>query len=127
MLKRLSYDGTYRDETLSVGVSLENPTEHGLELSTLTFGVTVRAKNGDGSPLKLDNFTFYVMDEANRLYNTRVVPVSAVVSPSDDDEPVRQPDGLICTGLRPDFLFQDLRVGFFYRPYESVKIIGLST
>ena len=116
MLKKFGYDGAYRDENISVSVMLENPLVHGLDSTALVFSVTVKGKRGD-TP-RLDDFTFYVMDEGNRLYNARNIPYPLPTAKVDqeDSEPERQPDGLILTEFKHDFLFQDLRIAFSYRP-----------
>ncbi len=111
MLKHLGYDGAYHDENISVSVLLENPLEHGLDLATIVFSVTTRAKDGAASVPSMEDLTFYLMDEDNRLYNTRMV---------------RAPYKLIYTDLKHEFLFQDLRLVFYYRPYERLEIIGLT-
>ena len=126
MLKNLGYDGAYHDGNISVSAILENPLDYGLEASALVFGVTLKAKgNGSATP-KLDDFTFYVMDETNRLYNAQSVPyLKPGAEMPDGNEPVRCPDALIHTAFRHEFLFQDLRVAFYYRLYTEIKIIGL--
>jgi hypothetical protein len=125
MLKNFGYDGTYRDEKMSVSVMLENPLDYGLESTELVFSVTVKGKNGN-SP-QLEDFTFYVMDEANRLYNTQSTPrfKHSTEAAPEDDEPLIKPDGLITTKLNHEFLFQDLRIAFFYRPYGKIFVIEL--
>ena len=124
MLKNFGYGGAYRDVSVSVSVTLENPLECGLEATELVFSVALRAKNGD--TLKLEDFTFCVMDEANQLYKTQSIPYTKPdIEIISDDEPVRRPDGLIHTGFMHEFLFQDLRIAFHYRPYKKLKIIAL--
>ena len=125
MLKNLGYAGTYRDDNISVSVLLENPLEYGLEPTDLVFSVVFRAKNT--VTLRLEDFTFYIMDEANSLYNTQNTPYSkpAVEIDYDDDEPMRNPDRLIYTGFKHDFFYQDLRIAFYYQHYKNISIIEL--
>jgi len=125
MLKNSGYSGAYRDENISVSVLLENPLEHNLEATALVFSLALRARNDD-TP-KLDDFTFYLMNETNRLYNAQFTPYIKPVIEKDqnDDEPVRRPVGLICTGFKHDFLFQQLRIAFYYRPYDTINVIKL--
>ena len=125
MLKNQGYGGAYHDEDISVNVLLEPPCDYGLEASALAFSITIVAKTG-GAP-RIDDFTFYLMDESNALYNTCIVPCpkSVVEVDADDDEPARNPDGLIHTDFDPAFLFQDLRIAFYYRPYGKIVIIEL--
>ena len=127
MLKNFGYDGAYRDENISVSVLLENPLEHGFEANTLIFSVTFKAMNSDTAVPRLEDFTFQIMDEANRLYNTQSMPYlkSEIEMNSEDDELVREPDGLIITNLNHEFLFQDLRIAFLYRPNGKTNIIEL--
>ena len=126
MLKNLGYDGAYHDENISVSVLLENPLEYNLEANALVFSVALRPKSGS-KILRLEDFTFYVMDEANRLYNAKstpcLKPANEVIT--EDDEPEHCPDGLIHTDFKYDFLFQDLRIAFYYRPYAKISIIKL--
>jgi len=125
MLKNLGYDGTYHDENISVSILLENPLDFGLELTKLVFSITLRTKNNPTAP-RMEDFAFYVMDEAHYLYNTQHTPyLKSFVETIPDDEPIRQPDGLIQTNFKHDFLFQDLRVAFYYRPYKKINIIEL--
>ena len=125
MLKNFGYDGTYRDEKISVSVMLENPLDYGLEATELVFSVIVKGRND--SSARLEDFTFYVMDEANRLYNTHRTTRfkhSGEEGPVDDEPPVT-PDALVTTRLHHEFLFQDLRIAFFYRPHETIHVIAL--
>ena len=125
MLKSYGYDGVYNDENLSVSVLLENPLEHGLDATQLVFSVTLRAKNS-AAP-KLEDFTFYVMDEADRMYNTQSAPHSEPTAKAtpEDEESARCPDILLHADFRHDFLFQDLRIAFYYRLYQRINIIAL--
>ena len=127
MLKNYGYDGAYRDDNISVSVMLENPLEYGLEADTLVFGVILKAKNSEASVPRLEDFTFSIMDEADRLYETQSIPCSKsdTEMASEDGEPARKPDGLITTGFNHDFLFQDLRIAFYCPPYEKTHIIEL--
>ena len=71
MLKHIKFSGMFQDENLSVNVTLENSVDYGFEWTILLFSVTVKAKNNNNITPKLEDFTFYVMDEANRLYNAQ--------------------------------------------------------
>jgi hypothetical protein len=125
MLKNLGYAGAYRDENISIGVLLENPADFDLEASTLVFSITLTVKNDP--PITPEDFTFYIMDEADRLYNTKPIPLQkpGVKAIDEDGEPIRQPDMLICTDFRHEFLFQDLRIVFRYRPCANLCIVKL--
>lgn len=85
---------------------------------------------------KPEDFTFYVMDEANCLYNVQCMPylkrnIEAATyetetdAGGDESEPARKPDGLIYIDFKFDFLFQDLRVAFYRQPEMKISIIGL--
>jgi hypothetical protein len=128
VLKDYGYDGAYHDERISVSVMLENPLDYGLDVADLVFSVKARAKDGGAVALRLEDFTFYIMDESNRLFNTQHTPYTApaVENDPDDDEPARWPDALIRTGFEHGFLFQDLRIAFYYRLYGAIRIIKLS-
>jgi hypothetical protein len=123
MLKNLGYDGAYRDELISVSVLLENPLEHGLNVTALAFSVAIRAVNASAVMPRPEDFTFYIMDESDALHNAE--RSLYLKNAPDSDEPVLMPDMLIHTGFRHSFLFQDLRIAFYFRPYEKINIIGL--
>lgn len=128
MLKNLGYGGAYHDPDLSVSVLLENPLDCGLEAATLVFSVTVRDKRKGMSHPCLNHFSFYIMDEQNHVYNTEKmlgVRPNVQAAIEEDDEPVRTPDGLILAEFRQEFLFQDLRIAFYYEPYRQLHIIEL--
>jgi hypothetical protein len=126
MLKNLGYAGAYYDENIAVSILLENPLEHDLDATTLVFSVALRAKTGDMVDSRLDDFTFYIMDESNFLYNIQSMPyIKPVTEMIKDDEPIRYPTGLIYTDFEYEFLFQDLRIAFYYHPYEKICIIKL--
>ena len=128
MLKNYGYDGAYRDDNISVSVLLENPSEYGFEANTLVFSVILKAKNSETSVPRLEDFTFFIIDEADRLYKTQSIlcSKSGTERTSEDEEPVSKPDGLIITDFNHDFLFQDLRIAFYYPPYEKANIIELN-
>jgi hypothetical protein len=123
MLKNKGIAGAYHDENISVGVLLENPLDYGLEATELVFSVTLTAKT-ESAALNSKDFAFYIMDEENCLCNTRFIPYSDLKAPYDD-EPTRRPDTLICAELKPEFLFQDIRVSFYYVPGGKIHIITL--
>ena len=126
MLKNLGYDGAYHDENISVSVLLENPVEYGIDAAQLVFSVALRANNRSHTAPHIDDFTFYIIDETHYIYNTQYMPYSKPAAEElPDDEPIRQPDGLIHTELKHKFLFQDLRIAFYYRPYKKINIIDL--
>ena len=125
MLKNYGYAGAYRNEDISVSILLENPLEHSLDVTELVFSVVMKGRTGSAS--RIEDVTFYIMDEADQLHNTQRTPYSKVVATDpDDDEPVRRPDGLIHTGFKHEFLFQDLRIAFYYRTYGQINIISLN-
>lgn len=123
MLKHLGYSGTYNDENISVSILLENPIEHPLQPILLTFSVRVQIKSNHPNILRPENIAFYILDESNDLHNTKKLPY--LIDIPDDDEPVCKPDYLICAAFKHDYIFQDLRIAFYYRPYEKINIINL--
>jgi hypothetical protein len=131
MLKLISYDGTYRDENITVSVVLENPLDYGLATTALAFSVVVKDKNGNNTSPHIDDFVFYLMDENFRLHNMQFIqhansrPIASLPLASEDDEPIRIPNGIIHTVLQPEFIFYDLRVAFYYRRSDRIEIIRL--
>lgn len=128
MLKNLGYAGVYHDERISVSVLLENPLDLRLQPAVLAFSVMLRTKNSiPGIPAIPEDFTFYVIDEAHRMYNTTSTPYFNVDTKNDpfDVEPTRRPDMIIHTEFRHEFMFQDLCIAFYYRPEQKINIIRL--
>lgn len=127
MLKNLGYYGTYRNQSIFVSVLLENPLSCGIEASKLAFSVMIRDKRDSANPLGFGDCTFYIMDEQNRLYNTgKIFGVPPTVEAAAvEEEPIRQPDGLIFADFRPEFLFQDLRIIFYCKPCRQFYMIEL--
>lgn len=126
MLKKSGYNGAYNDQNISVNVLLENPVDCGLEETNLVFSIRLRGKKESDAIVKIQEFTFYIMDEANCLHSTRIMLCpTGTVETTIDDEPIRQPGGLILTEFKHDFLFQDLRIAFYYKPYRRIIIIEL--
>ena len=125
MLKHLKFSGIFRDENLSVEVTLENPSNYGLEATNLVFSVAARGKDSEGISPSLEDMTFFVMDEADRLHTAQCIPTPVVEVDLADDEPDYRPDGLVYTYFEHGFLFQDLRIAFDFQHYERLCIIEL--
>ena len=126
MLKHLKFSGIFHDENLSVHLTLENPLDFGLDVTVLVFSVTVRHQNNKDTAPKLEDFTFYIMDEAGCMYDTQHILTTTITKNQDNDEPEYPPDGLIVTEFKHEFLYQDLRIAFCCRPYQRTSIIELN-
>lgn len=68
------------------------------------------------------------MDEKNHIYNMRKeaglqVNIETAV---EDDESVHKPDTLISTDFNPKFLFENLRIVFYYEPDQKFYIMELT-
>jgi len=124
LLKNLQFSGNYHDENLSIHVTLENPADYGLEAASLVFGVT--AKNKNGGVIKESEISFYIMDEVNHMYNTRCMPVPDVEDCNYRNEPAYRPGWLVVTDFKQEFLYQDLRVAFYYKSCQQINIIELN-
>lgn len=127
MLKNFGYDGVYRNQNLSVSVLLENPLDYNLEIAKLIFSVTIRDKKKGVVP-HLEDFTFYLMDEKNHIYNMQKEAGLQVniKTTAEDNESVRKPDTLISTDFNPKFLFENLRIVFYYEPDQKFYIMELT-
>ena len=127
MLKNRGYGGIYHDQDISVSVLLENPLDCGLESASLVFSVIIRDKRTGSAKLRPEEFSFYLMDEHNLIYNTQKVfgQYPKIQEIPEDGEPVREPDCLIFTEFRPEFLFQDLRIVFYDGHHRQFHIIEL--
>lgn len=127
MLKNLGYDGLYRDQDISVSALLENPLDFGLDAGMLVFSITIRDKRAGPKNLTIEDFSFYIMDEQGHTYSAQKIPYIQPITGAgvEDDEPIRDPDGLILTEFRHEFLFQDLRIAFRYGPNQQLHIFEL--
>ena len=127
MLKNCGYGGTYHDKDISVSMLLENPLDCGLEAASLVFSVIIRDKRTGSAKLSPEDFTFYIVDEANFIYNTQKTfgQYPQIQELPGDDESVREPDCLIFTEFRPEFLFQNMRIAFYDRHHRQLHIIEL--
>jgi len=124
LLKNLKFSGVYHDESVSVHVTLENPADYSLDASALLFSVTVKDKSGGA--LSPKDVNFYIMDEANHMYNTHCLPAPSDEGCIEDNEPAYRPGWLIVTDFKPDFLYQDLRVVFYFKPCQKINVIELN-
>ena len=125
MLKHLKFSGVFTDDELFFSITLENPTDFGFEPTIFLFSIVVRGKNSDNYSPKLEDFTIYIMDEANCMYNTRHVEMPANIPCPLMEECTDLPNGLISGEFSPDFLFQDLRIAFYCQHYQKVNIVEL--
>jgi len=124
MLKYLKFSGLFHDENFSVNITLENPLDYGFTVETLLFSVNINAKDNKVISLQQKDFKFYIMDEAEYLYNTQNIQTPVNAKPINE-ELEYQPERLIFTDFKHDFLYQDLRMAFYYRPYRRFNIIEL--
>lgn len=127
MLKDLVYAGTYRDKDISVIVILQSPLDYGLNANTMAFEVMVAAKSDSTVAPLLKDFTFYIIDEANLFYNVRNATYSSlrvdmIINPEESPHTQKR---LILTEFMPEFLYQEMRVGFYYKPYNHIEMITL--
>jgi len=125
MLKHLKFSGIFHDDNLSVNVTLENPADYGFAATDLLFSIMVSVKSNIGIIPRPEDFTFYVMDETNCMHNTQIILTSAGVTLTENAEPEKQPNWLILADFKSDFLYQDLRIAFYYQLYQRINIIEL--
>ena len=85
----------------------------------------INLNNKDTKP-KLEDFAFYIMDEAGCMHDTKHIPTPTITKTQDSAEPKYLSDGLIVTDFKHDFLYQDLRIVFCYHPYQRTSIIELN-
>jgi hypothetical protein len=111
---------------MNIDVIMRNPLDYGLESVTMVFDVMVRSKQ-DGVTLTLDDFAFYIMDEDNRLYNTRNSSHSELGSAAEAviEDTRHTSRGLILTELRHEWLYQDMRLLFCRKPDARFGVIKL--
>ena len=121
MLKQLKFSGIYYDDDLSVNITLENPYEHNFTEEHLLFSVKVRNKGNDGNFPKTEDFTLYIMDEANCMYNTKPATTADFGNKLESNL-----IWLVFTEFKRDFLFQDMRIAVYYHPYQIISIINLN-
>ena len=121
MLEDIDYGGSYRDDSITVTVTLEDPERHGIDAGRLAFMVTASMYNGDAFPGEC--LVFYLMSDSNFISNTEFIPIEA--SKHIATEARRSLNGLIHMELHHGYLFQSLRVAFYYLPYNRIEIIQL--
>ena len=126
MLKDFAYQGAYRNKDMDISFMLENPLVHDITADTLVFKVIIKTRDGDIDAPSLDRFSFYLMDEAATIHKFELVPCwgANAATIKGDDEP-QCSCCLIYTGLRPEFLFQDLRIVLYERQYNKLELVRL--
>ena len=127
MLDKLGFSGEYRDRDISVDIMLENPLEYGIDAGNLLFSIKISQRSADAPILRINEFSFYIMDKYNRMYNVQdaLVPTekeAAIVL----DCSISAINGHIQTKLRPIFLYHDIRIAFYYQLYNRIEIITLT-
>ena len=127
MLDKLGFSGEYRDKDISVDIMLENPLEYGIDAGILLFSVRIAPRRAGAPTPQINEFSFYIMDKYNRVYNLRSAPIHIEKETSVElDCSINAVNSLIQTKLRPIFLYHDMRIAFFYRPYNRIEIIALT-
>jgi hypothetical protein len=116
MIKDLIFGGSYKDENISMEIMLVNPAEHNYGNNTLTFEVRITMK---GIATDFSEWNFYIMDEQNHIYNA-----ADVTELSRDG--VSTITVLAAYHFRPEYLYNDLRLGFLYVPYNCIYFLGIS-
>ena len=121
MIEDIFYGGTYRDDNIVVTVTLEDPASLGISASKLVF--TVAATKTDGEAFPEDSCVFYLMQDNNSIQNTGFIPLES--SRNVGSGATCHMEGIISTEFRHEYLFQCLRVAFYYLPYDRIEIIQL--
>lgn len=128
MLRNLGYDGVYHDQNISVGVLLENPLDYGLESTMLVFSVSIKDKRNRRENLNIEDFSFYMMDEQNYIYNMQKITgfhLKAKITETADVSIQKPAVALIFVGFKPEFLYENLRIAFYSVLEHSFHIIEL--
>ena len=116
MIKDLTFGGNYKDENISMEVMLVNPTEHNYGNNTLTFEVRIITK---GVAIDFSEWNFYIMDDQHNIYNAADV----TKLPNDGISTIVV---LVGYHFRPEYLYNDIRLGFLYAPYNCIQFIEVS-
>ena len=119
MLKNFGYGGVYRDDDVTIGITLENPLDYDLSADVLAFEVKTESKHSGVDAPQTNGITLYIMDEDNRMYNARNTECKR------SDTELNKHTWLITTDLKPELLYQAIRVAFYYKPHDRIHIIKL--
>jgi hypothetical protein len=128
LLKKFNYLGVRRDSEMTIDVVMRNPLEFGLDSTTLVLDILVKPKLLGTYTLPFDDFRFYLMDENDDLYNTRSkthADLGVVADTEHIEDSSRISRGLILTELKHEYLYQDMRLLFYYEPNKKFGIIKL--
>jgi hypothetical protein len=118
MIKDLTFGGSYKDENLLMEAMLLNPAEHGYAEDVLLFEIGITLISTDKP--HITEFIFYITDgQTKSIYNaTDVTEISA--------------DGIwtmtvhVAYPLRTEYLYHDIRLGFFYEPYNCIEFVEIN-
>ena len=116
MIKDLTFGGSYKDENISMDAMLVNPAEHGYGNDTLTFEVRITMK---GATTDVDDWSFYIIDGQQNIYNAADV----AELPSDGISTIAV---IVAYHFRPEYLYNDIRLGFYYEPYNCIQFIEIN-
>lgn len=111
MLNNYNYDGFYRDNNFMVSVTLTNPNEIDINNYMLTFDVLLKSENN----INLANFSFYIIDCNNNMHNMVML----------NNNCGKYNQAIVHTKLQPIFLYNDIRIAFYYKPYNKLLIIDM--
>lgn len=115
MLNDLGFFGTYKDDAMKVDIVFRNPLDYNLKADTMVFGILITPKKS--GTFQLDDFRFYIMDRDNRLYNANNIPESSLEAITTEEMEKESPNtlrGFILTELKPEYLYQDIRIAFYH-------------
>ena len=115
MISELTIGGRYEDKKLHVDAMLVTPAEHERDDNVLLFEVNIKTAGENAS--NVSEWTFYIVGAQDRIYNaTDVTEINL--------------DGMVVLHVayefRPEFLYNDIRLGFLYAPYNRIEFIGIS-
>ena len=118
MIKDLTFAGKFIDENLlRVEAILANPTKHGY--SDDIIGFEIRITMGGKATTELDKWTFYIVSGQNRIYNAENV----TEIPCDGMSTINL---IVAYKFRTEYLYNDIRLGFLYKPYNCIDFIEIS-
>lgn len=129
MMKDIGYAGVYHDGSSSIGATLEAPQKFNLAADALVFVVTAETRSSNGIAPQLEDLKFYVLDEQDQMHLTHMLPYPEEVACDENVGAIEAtsatPRALICTTLRPEFIFQTLRIVVYFKGRERMGIIKL--
>jgi hypothetical protein len=116
MIKNLTFGGRYSDEIIIMEAMLVSPAKNGYSNNTLIFEVHIITK---GRTTDLSEWNFYIMDNQHKIHNAADV----TELPKDGISAI---SALVAYDFRVEYLYNDIRLGFYYEPHNGIYFVEIN-